>query len=630
MIDRVDFKRSPRAPALEALEPRLLLDAVRTPWLAGVTDTAIYACIEATDTSTAVVDYGETSSYGMQAGTENTQAAGSNYVHNIKLTGLQANTQYHYRVTHGSYVSPDYTFWSAPLAGTSVRWGFAADCRSDPGIHNTTAAQMDSQNARMWVYGGDLCYAATYDYWDTEWFVANQEALNTHTSFANAPGTHEGWNALTQAFTQSVTGDPAYFSFDYGDAHFVIINNQIDYSQGSAQWNWVADDLANTDKTWKIAAFHNSAYVSGGHGNDAGMVNMTTQIFEPNGVQLTLSGHSHFYQHNEVNGITHMVIGTFGAPFYDPTYASWTIYTEKTYCFGVFDMSPTQLTLASYREDGSPIESFSLYHDPTPPSVPAGLTAEGVSESEVWLEWNQSTDPESGVDHYNIYRNSEKVGQTTQTCYLDENLDPQTSYTYEVTAVNGDSQESAKSSSVQGTTTGDITAPKITTTWSVWSTEVEVLFGEDVEQTSAENKSNYLIDQGVSISSATLQVDGRTVKLITSTLSELTTYTLTVNNVTDLALNPIAPGSQSTFEYDQWSNQDIGSCSPAGSMSYMDGTYTIQSNGHDIYDTYDDFHYVYNTIDGDGEIIARVVNDTGLWAAKSGGSSHPPNPRERP
>ena len=95
----------------------------------------------------------------------------------------------------------------------------------------------------------------------------------------------------------------------------------------------------------------------------------------------------------------------------------------------------------------------------------------------------------------------------------------------------------------------DTTPPTLDCVWAPSQTTVEVVFSEPVEQTSAEADENYAIDKGVTISSATLQADTRTVVLAVSTLSEGVPYTLTVNNVEDLASNPIAPNTQQTFEY---------------------------------------------------------------------------------
>jgi len=65
-----------------------------------------------------------------------------------------------------------------------------------------------------------------------------------------------------------------------------------------------------------------------------------------------------------------------------------------------------------------------------------------------------------------------------------------------------------------------------------------------------------------------------------------------------------------------WQNRDIGSVGIAGSASYSGGTFTVKAAGADIWNTLDEFHYVYQTLNGDGTIVARVasVQNTDPWA----------------
>jgi len=367
MIEHRDRSGARGAPTFEALEARVLLDAVRPAWVAAVTESTVYVCLEADKNKPdAVVDYGLTASYGMQAATEYTQVTeGKRAVHNVLLADLQPNTQYHYRVTQGATVGEDCTFWTAPLEGTSVRWGFAADTHTQPSVHDTMAGLISSHDPRMMVYGGDLVsHYDQYSYWETDWFVSNQVALNATTPWVAAPGNHDGWPAWTKSFTQSpnddgVNGD-GYFSFDYGDAHILVINPRVAYGSGSAQWNFAAADLAATDRKWKIVAFHEPAYVTWtyGEGGNATLKAMTTQIFEPNGVDMVLNGHYHFYQHNLVNGIHHMVVSSCGGTIEPGVDGPYTIYTEQTYSFAIMDMGPKSLTLKAYRDDGTLIETL--------------------------------------------------------------------------------------------------------------------------------------------------------------------------------------------------------------------------------------------------------------------------------
>ena len=60
-----------------------------------------------------------------------------------------------------------------------------------------------------------------------------------------------------------------------------------------------------------------------------------------------------------------------------------------------------------------------------------------VSESQIDLSWSGSTDPEIGISSYNIYRDGVAVGSTSGLSFSDTGQSENTSYTYEVSAVNG-------------------------------------------------------------------------------------------------------------------------------------------------------------------------------------------------
>jgi O-glycosyl hydrolase len=65
-----------------------------------------------------------------------------------------------------------------------------------------------------------------------------------------------------------------------------------------------------------------------------------------------------------------------------------------------------------------------------------------------------------------------------------------------------------------------------------------------------------------------------------------------------------------------WASLDIGTPAAAGQASYSGGTFTVSGAGVDIWDVSDQFRFVYQTIDGDGEIVARVgsLQQTDVWA----------------
>ncbi|MEH6406133.1 MAG: malectin domain-containing carbohydrate-binding protein, partial [Leeuwenhoekiella sp.] len=65
-----------------------------------------------------------------------------------------------------------------------------------------------------------------------------------------------------------------------------------------------------------------------------------------------------------------------------------------------------------------------------------------------------------------------------------------------------------------------------------------------------------------------------------------------------------------------WNNRDIGDVASMGSACYGNQTFTVNASGSDIWFNDDEFHYVYQTLSGDGEIIAQVseLENSDNWA----------------
>jgi RHS repeat-associated protein len=57
-----------------------------------------------------------------------------------------------------------------------------------------------------------------------------------------------------------------------------------------------------------------------------------------------------------------------------------------------------------------------------------------------------------------------------------------------------------------------------------------------------------------------------------------------------------------------WLDEDVGSVGRAGSASYVSGAFTVNAAGWQIGSTTDEMHYVYQSLAGNGTIIARVVS----------------------
>ncbi len=65
-----------------------------------------------------------------------------------------------------------------------------------------------------------------------------------------------------------------------------------------------------------------------------------------------------------------------------------------------------------------------------------------------------------------------------------------------------------------------------------------------------------------------------------------------------------------------WNCGDIGNPIPTGSQSFSGGVWTIQAGGNDIWGVTDQFHYVSQSLTGDGTVSARITSQTNssVWA----------------
>ena len=187
-------------------------------------------------------------------------------------------------------------------------------------------------------------------------------------------------------------------------------------------------------------------------------------------------------------------------------------------------------------------EVLDLYNsttDTTPPTIPENLTEVSVDFTSAAITWTNSEDPDSGIDHYNVYRDGIKISESTLTSYINNNLTPNTTYTYEISAVNGQGLESIKSDPLDVTTLTDNTPPSILSVQAS-ETSVVVEFDEILDAVSATDLTNYDINNGITIFDAVLEPNNKTVTLTTSSHAESIVYDLTVEAVEDFSGNAMA------------------------------------------------------------------------------------------
>ena len=144
------------------------------------------------------------------------------------------------------------------------------------------------------------------------------------------PGNHD-WGELYATpyfdyFGAAAGSRLGYYSFNLGAWHILALNSNAPANTVSAQFAWVARDLAANPSRCTLAMWHHARFSSGPNGNSPEMQQIWW-LLETNGVDLVLSAHEHMYerfakQDNEgnprPNGMRQINAGTGGAPLGGP------------------------------------------------------------------------------------------------------------------------------------------------------------------------------------------------------------------------------------------------------------------------------------------------------------------------
>ncbi|GEM_PF-2930126 len=323
-----------------------------------------------------LVEYGLSSRYG-----QTTQGAAGVTMHRVRLTGLVPATRYRFRVRSGTSTSEECSFKTAPPFRRPFRFVATGDNRGPNMISDKVARLAARENPDMVLTTGDLTMrGGVYDGWVSE-FDRPLAPILRNAPFYACPGNHDDGSSsyYYQYFDPPDTGTADWYSFDYGNVHFVSINTNMPTAPGSAQYAWLEQDLAGTTQDWISCFFHHPPFSEGAHNSSLDIRANLTPLFERYRVDMVFTGHDHDYQRSHMNGVFYIGTGGGGALLGFRT--SWSIWNDvymatESYC--VIDVSGGRLTLRAYDVRGDRwLDSMTLTKDlsvsPVAEAVAVGL-----------------------------------------------------------------------------------------------------------------------------------------------------------------------------------------------------------------------------------------------------------------
>src|SRR4029077_8700527 len=139
-------------------------------------------------------------------------------------------------------------------------------------------------------------------------------------------------------------GDEDYYSFDAGNAHFVVLETNDPMAPGGAQATFLDQDLTASQAWWKIVVFHHTIYSSGTHHGSALTIRANVvPLLDKHHVDLVLMGHEHNYERThpmlgdqvvgEGQGTLYLTTGGGGADLSPVGTSDFTAYSESALHF---------------------------------------------------------------------------------------------------------------------------------------------------------------------------------------------------------------------------------------------------------------------------------------------------------
>ena len=275
------------------------------PYLQYVTDTSIYIRWKTNQPAKSIVRYGATADVEQQQ-TSTTEAQ----IHEVQLTGLEPNTQYFYQATSesptGQVAGEILTFQTACGPETPFAFAIISDTQSNPKVAKQVAEMAWSQRPSFLVHPGDLVGTGkNLNDWTKEFFPSMNPLISRVCIFP-VLGNHEQ-DAKFYYDYMSLPDPEYYYSFNYGNAEFFMVDSNRKLGPGTPQYKWLEKKLAASKATWKFVSHHHPPYSS--DENDYGdlwstnrstrgdlRIRKTCPLYDKYGVDIVWNGHIHSYE----------------------------------------------------------------------------------------------------------------------------------------------------------------------------------------------------------------------------------------------------------------------------------------------------------------------------------------------
>ncbi len=341
---------------------------IKGPYLQNVTSNSMTIMWETDSPGDSRINYGTSENL-----TQSVYSPEKVTIHTVTLNNLQPETKYHYRAISGKLSSTLNRFRTAINRDTPFRFVVWGD-------NHTNGPRFEQNVNRMIPYQPDLAISvgdmvltgSNYDLWGYEFFIPGRNlfkntplftTLGNHEYGGYSPGNPVEW--FEKFF--SLPGKEYYYSYDYGNSHFIHLNphtnSPFGIIPGSEQYQWLISDLESTaskNATWRFVFFHEPPM------SEPLLVKHIVPLLEKYQVTMQFSGHFHTFvreQRPKPDGPIYIITGGGGGSLSDGSKRNNELKVDMykaVHHFCLIDINGETLSFQAIDIDGNVFDNLTI------------------------------------------------------------------------------------------------------------------------------------------------------------------------------------------------------------------------------------------------------------------------------
>lgn len=159
---------------------------------------------------------------------------------------------------------------------------------------------------------GDLIrgYSGDSNLIKAEWDEYVKVTSQAQVAFFSVVGNHDIWNEASQPTYQHIMGE-LYYSFNYGDSHFVVLDTEVPGYVGKfspEEIEWLKKDLEANAGAKNVFAFMHQPFFY-----NRTLWEPIHQLLKQHNGKAVFAGHLHYYRKEARDGIRYIITGGGGA-----------------------------------------------------------------------------------------------------------------------------------------------------------------------------------------------------------------------------------------------------------------------------------------------------------------------------